>query len=169
MSSVSVPLGLEEIVRDLYHRFAEVERRLQNQKRTGKIHEVDAARGLARVQINVDPETGEPVLTDWIPWQELAMGEIKTHFPPAVGEQVDIQGETGDGTDWMIVTSIPSNKNPRPHNKEGEAMIKVGDNVSLLMTRDRVLFKTPHYRVEAGKVEYQQAGSGAGRPGVPMA
>lgn len=166
-----IPAGWNDLIRDLYNRIAELERRLQNSKRTGTISEVDAAKGLARVEFKRD-EKGQPVLSPWIPWKEIAMGAIKTHFPPSVGEQVDVVSENGDWSDALIETSIPSNANPRPHNKVGEAMIKIG-STSLHMTGSGVTVKTGKYRVEAGKVEYQKSNGNSGegaasKPGVPM-
>ncbi len=124
--TVSVPLDQSQQIADLYQRIADLERRASNKKRTGLVHEVNAQEGWARVKLGEGAD-GKPYLTPKLPWKELAMGKIKTHFPPSAGEQVDVVSETGDLTDAMIDTSLPSNANPRPHDKEGEGVVTVGN------------------------------------------
>ncbi len=121
-----LPNSLERIVAEQMHRIEELERKLENRTRTGTVHEVDAAKGLARVKIDEDKD-GKPVLSPWIAWKEPAMGAIKTHFPPEVGEQVKITSESGDITDAVIDYSLPSNANARPHDKGREGVITIGD------------------------------------------
>lgn len=118
---------LAKILVDQRHRIEELERRHENRVRTGKIVEVDAAKGLARVQIDTDHKSGKPFLTPWIPWKEPAMGAIKFHTPPAVGEQVKVCSESGDLTDAVIDSSLPSTDNQRPHDKAAEGVITVGN------------------------------------------
>lgn len=109
------------------HRIEDLERRFENRERTGTIHEVDAAKGLARVKLGVDEKTGKPYLSPWVQWKEPAMGAIRFHTPPAVGEQVKLVSESGDLTDAIIDSSIPSDANKRPHDKEAEGVITVGN------------------------------------------
>lgn len=117
---------LTELVTDLHREIAELKRRLRNRKRTGKVVEVDAKKGVARVELTEKAAGGKPYKTGWIPWREQSMGKIKTHYPPAVGEQVTVVSENGDLTDSEIDTSVPSNANPRPHDKEDEIVRTVG-------------------------------------------
>lgn len=153
----------------VFKRIEEIERRFENRERTGTITEVDAERGLARVKYGKDPKTGKALLSPKIPWKELAMGKIKTHFPPEVGEQVKIVSESGDITDAVIDNRLPSNSFKRPHNKAGEAMIKVGEKTSILFTEGAILIKTPHARTESAKVEFDNRGSGGGsKPGATI-
>lgn len=164
-----IPNTIAEIILAILHRMEEVERRFENRERTGTIAEVDAAKGVARVKYGQDPKSGQPLLSPWIPWKELAMGKIKTHFPPEVGEQVKIVSESGDITDAVIDNRLPSNTFKRPHNKAGEAMIKVGENTSVLFTDGQILTKTPHARTESAKVEYDNRGAGGGqKPGAAI-
>lgn len=134
-----LPNRLELIVVEQAHRIEELERKLENRTRTGKIHEVDAAKGLARVAFDEDKD-GNPVLSPWIPWKEPAMGAIKTHFPPEPGEQVKITSESGDLTDAVIDYSLPSNANARPHDQVREGVITIGD-MRIHMTGGRVHIK----------------------------
>ncbi len=152
---------LDDIVADLFHRLAEVERRQANHRRPGTVTEVDADKGLARVKLSEDPETGKPFLTPLIPWKMAAMGATKINIPPSVGQQVDVVSETGDLTDATIESSLRSDANPMPAAKPGEGHITSGQT-SIFWSGDKFLVKTPHYRVEAGKVEYQKSGGGGG-------
>jgi phage baseplate assembly protein gpV len=141
-----LPTFLERIVVEQMHRIEELERKLENRTRTGKVAEVDAEKGLARVEIDKDKD-GKPVLSPWIPWKEPAMGAIKTHFPPEVGEQVKITSESGDITDAVIDYSLPSNDNARPHDKPREGVITIGD-MRVHMTGDR-------FHVKAGTIVFE--------------
>lgn len=146
MSTGSVPRTIPGMIRDLYERQADLERRVQNKKRTGTVHEVNAAEGWARVKLGED-ENGKPYLSPKMPWKEVAMGAIKTHFPPAVGEQVDVVSESGDLADAMIDTSIPSNANARPHDKAAEGVITVG-NTRIQFTGSEVRITSPKIVLE---------------------
>lgn len=136
-----LPNTLAEIIIDQRYRLEELERRMENRERSGTIAEVDAKKGLARVKIDTDDKSGQPFLTPWIPWKELSMGAIKTHFPPSVGEQVKVVSESGDLTDAQIDFSTPSNSNERPHDKDAEGVIQIGDT-RLLITGDKVVLKS---------------------------
>lgn len=163
-----IPRSTAEIFLDILHRVEEIERRFENRERTGTIHEVDAEKGLARVKLD-EGKDGQPFLSPWVPWKETAMGFIKTHFPPEVGEQVKLVSESGDLTDAVIDTSIPSNEFKRPHDKTREGRIKVGDKTTITFTEEQFLVQTPHYRVETGKAEYVKTdGGGGSKPGAAI-
>lgn len=135
-----IPRTTPELFASLLDRIEDLERRFENRERTGKVTEVDPVKGVARVQIT-PADGGEPYLSPPIPWKETAMGAIKTHFPPSVGEQVKLVSESGDITDAVIDTSIPSDVNPRPHDKGGEGMIQIG-GTTLLMKDGEVVWTT---------------------------
>ena len=135
---------IAEIIVNQRHRIEELERRFENRERTGTIHEVNAAEGWARVKLGMDEKTGKPFLSPKIPWKEPAMGAIKFHTPPAVGEQVKIVSESGDLTDGIIDSSIPSNQNGRPHDKEAEHVRQIGGT--------RILEKDGEVRIKAATI-----------------
>lgn len=126
-----IPRTLPEQIGDLYRRLAEIERRNRNRKRTGKVAEVDYAKGLARVELST--QEGKTYLSPWMPWKEIASGGIKSHIPPTKGEQVDVVSESGDLTDAVIDMSVPSSANKRPHDgpeaviTKGASRITIGD------------------------------------------
>lgn len=136
---MNFPPTLEGQMVHIIDRLGEIERRARNRKRTGKVAEVDYAKGLARVELS--KQGGVPYLSDWIPWKEVAAGGIKSHIPPTVGEQVDVVSENGDMTDAVIDMSTPSNANPRPHDGP-EAVITKG-SVRITIADDRTQIISP--------------------------
>jgi hypothetical protein len=117
-------MGLAEEFDDMRRRLSELERRAGSQGRTGVVTQVDAANGLARVQLT-DGDT--PMLTGWIPWSEAAAGANKTHNPPSVGQQVKIASESGDLHDASIQGSLNSDANGRPSGAGDEfVLLSVG-------------------------------------------
>ncbi len=113
-------MNIFDTIGELQREVAELKRRNRNRKRTGKIVEVDAPKGVARVELLEKGAGGKPYKTAWIPWKEVRQGDVATFNPPSVGEQVEVVSENGDLTDAVIDASIPSNANPRPHNVAGE-------------------------------------------------
>ncbi|WP_248304600.1 phage baseplate assembly protein V [Breoghania sp. L-A4] len=128
---------------DLYRRIAELERRGRNAKRTGTVSEVDHAKGLARVMLS-EPD-GVPFVSPWMPWKEVAAGDIKSHIPPSVGQQVTVSSENGDLTDGEIDMSVPSTANPRPHDgpeaviTKGSVRIEIADALVKIDTPKAVI------------------------------
>lgn len=137
----TLPATIDEMIVDLYWRTRDAERRARTKKRTGKIVEVDAAKGLARAQLT---EGGQyaPFLTGWIPWREQAMGAMRTHFPPSVGQQVVVQSENGDLTDAEIETSIPSQDVQRPSQSGEEYVLADVGGTRIVVTAGGVTITT---------------------------
>jgi len=141
---MAIPNTLDGQIVWLVRKVAEIERRARNRKRTGKVDEIDHAKGLARVDF------GEGFRSGWIPWKEVAAGGIKSHIPPTVGEQVDVVSENGDLTDAVIDMSSPSNENPRPHDGP-EAVITHGD-VRITIAEGQATVKAPVVLIESPDV-----------------
>lgn len=140
-----IPFTQADIIRDLYNRIAELDRRQSGSDRTGLVSEVNVAEGWARVELGDDPVTGQPMLSPKISWEEPAMGGIKWHTPPKVGEQVRIRSESGDLSDARItVGSVPSDANARPHDKGDEHVREIGST--------RILEKDGEVRIRATKI-----------------
>ena len=113
-------MSLPEIITGLARRVSELERRVGGQMRTGVVSEVDAEKGLARVEL----QSGETTFkTGWIPWEEAAAGSNRTHNPPSKGQQVQVRSETGDLHDATIQSSMNSNAVPRVSGKGDEYVL----------------------------------------------
>lgn len=102
---------------------AELDRRLRNAQQSGVVTAVNTSAGLARVKL-ADGDSGD-FLTPWIPWKEISAGNISTHIPPSVGQQVDVLSRNGDLTDAVIDFSCHSDANPRPASGS-DAVILIG-------------------------------------------
>lgn len=139
---------LPDIIADLYHRIADLERRRQNARRTGTVESVDAAKGVARVRLNEDPKTGKPYITAEIPWKTPSVGATKVNIPPSVGQQVEVVSESGDMTDAVIDHSVRSNANPLPGAKPGEAIVTTGET-TLFITGSKIRAATGTFEIEA--------------------
>lgn len=121
----------------------ELQRRQEGAVRVGTIAEVDAERGLAKVDVGT-PEN--PLLTGWLPWTERA-GGIRTWTPPSPGEQIRLVSPTGDMAQGWIDQGGFSNERVQPHNKEEERRFTVGET-TITETGDSVLIQTPNATVE---------------------
>ena len=153
--------GLSFQIETLARRVADIERRLRSQTRVGKVVEVDAAEGLARVQIN---DGDQPFVTGWIPWEEPAAGANKTHNPPSVGQQVRIFSETGDLADASIQGSLNSAANGRPSvagdefvmAAVGEARIAItggGSEITLTVGESTVTINSASISLSAARID----------------
>jgi phage baseplate assembly protein V len=136
-----IPTTTPEIIRDLYHRIAELDRRLAGMERPGKVAEVDPVAGTARVELGRDPVTGAPFLSPPLRWAEAGMGGIKTHTPPTVGEQVVVRSPSGDIADGYIAQSVPTTDNKRPSDKGDEHVLTKIGGTSIVAKDGRVHIK----------------------------
>lgn len=135
---------LPDIIADLYHRIADLERRQQNARRTGTVESVDPDKGLARVRLNEDAKDGKPYLTAEIPWKMPSNGAVSINIPPSVGQQVDVVSESGDLTDATIDASLRSNANPLPGANPGDGVVTTGST--------RIFFSGSEVRITSPKI-----------------
>ena len=91
--------------RDLAFRVTELERKLRNVVRPGRIFEVDTERTRVRVAYDVDAE-GEPIVTAWLPWLTARAGTVITWSAPSLGEQVLLLAPTGDLAQAFVLPAI---------------------------------------------------------------
>ena len=111
-------------------RIADLERRSRGQSMEGRVSEADPAQGLYRVELADGFKTG------WIPARSASSGALKMQAEPTVGQMVVVRSESGDLTDAAIESS--GFAGDRPHNKNGEWMVALGD-ASLLMTASSIV------------------------------
>lgn len=147
---------LDEIVQ----RIEELERRLANTVRLGRVIEVDAGRGLVRLQVN-------ELETDWLPWTTQA-GEINVFVPPSVGQQMMLVSPSGEpGQGWAVPAGF-SNQFAQPHDQAGEMKVTHG-GVSIFSDGDVLKVTAPKVEVHANEalVEADRLDLGAaGGPAV---
>lgn len=90
---------------NLAFRVAELERKLANVVRPGRVFEVDTERTRVRVQYDVTLE-GEPAVTGWLPWLTARAGVVLTWSAPSLGEQVLLLAPTGDLAQAFVLPAI---------------------------------------------------------------
>lgn len=114
----------------LEKRIEQLDRRLNNTLREAKVVEVDAGKGLAKVEAH-------GLKSGWSPWLARA-GDILEWEPPTVGERVMFISPTGEPGQGVILQGGYSNQFPQPSTDKGERLIKLGDNIAS-MTKDRTV------------------------------
>lgn len=91
---------------------AEMQRRLANLFRVGKVTEVNRTTGRVKVQF-------DGVTTPWLPWQTARAGSVKNWSPPAVGEQVCIVSPMGElGAGFVMAGAINYDAKAAPDTRE---------------------------------------------------
>jgi phage baseplate assembly protein V len=138
---------------EILHRLTELERRVANTVRPGKVVKVDPAKGLVKLKV-AELETG------WLPWMTQA-GDINAYIPPAVGQQmllISPSGEPGQG--WAAPGGF-SNQFTQPHDQGGQMKITHG-SVIIFTDGQKIHVTADHAVIEAGKVDL----GGEGGPAV---
>lgn len=141
---------------DMELRIEELKRRQETGMRVGTITEVDAERGLAKVDVGT-PDN--PLISSWLPWTERA-GGISTWTPPSKGEQVRLVSPAGDMAQGWIDQGGFSNENPQSHNKANERRMTVGDT-TITESGGKVFIETPLTVVKSDQVDL---GGEGGKP-----
>ncbi len=137
---------------------ADLEARIERLFRKGKVTDVDPKGGLYRQEIGLDDD-GNPVLSPWLPYSQVAGGR-KVHSPPSVGEQYLLVNPDGsaDFTQGLGVPHGWSDANPSPSaagdadvatrgstkdtTKAGSRVIAADENAALNIQKDGWLMLT---------------------------
>ncbi|WP_444453123.1 phage baseplate assembly protein V [Rhodobacter capsulatus] len=148
---------LPSIIADLRREVAELSRRQANVMRTGKVVEVDAARGLVRLDVGDD---GAPLLTPMIPWPERA-GARRSWNPPTVGEVMTVLSPSGDLSERSIaVHGGFTDATPAPSGDGDAAVFAVG-GVTITIKGDSVVIEAPQVTVNSPSIDL---GGTGGKP-----
>ena len=86
-------------------RIGDLERRLANMQRPGKVVEVDHAK--ARIKVQCGQNT-----TAWLPWQTGRAGAVRRWSPPSVGEQVLVMSPSGEMAQGYVLPGVYQNDHP---------------------------------------------------------
>jgi len=138
--------------RAVARRFAELEaavedlnRRVANLMREGRITGVDYDRGVATVDMDGLPSRE-------MPWVQRA-GTVKDWNPPSVGERVTVMSPTGDPGQGLILPGGWSDQNPAPHNKGGERVIQADGKIVLNVGTSELVLEPDRMTLRAGRID----------------
>lgn len=89
----------------------DLQRRLANIFRVGKVAEVNLGTGRVRVSF-------QGATSNWLPWMTSRAGAVKDWNPPAVGEQVVVCSPSGElEAGFVMAGSINYDGNPAPDSR----------------------------------------------------
>jgi phage baseplate assembly protein V len=114
----------------LEKRMEQLDRRLNNTVREAKVVEIDADKGLVKVEAH-------GLKSGWSPWLTRA-GDIVEWEPPTVGERVVFVSPTGEPGQGFVLQGGYSDQFKQPSTDKGERLIKIGDNIAS-MTKERTI------------------------------
>lgn len=119
-------IDLNYIVRDLQQRIANVIRR-------GRIHSVDFEQSPPRVKVEYE----KGAVTGWLPWiSGRESSKHRTDWEPlAIGEQVIILSESGDLSSGVVVPSLPDATSPVPSTSPDEHVSRYEDGTTFSYNR----------------------------------
>lgn len=102
---------------EFFKELAAIKQAMQRTFTEGTVHEVDAAKQMARLRIGGTDD--KPVLGPWVPYGQWA-GALKGHVPVSVGQQMTMIAPMGN---WRRATLVPmtfSEQNESPSQKGDE-------------------------------------------------
>jgi len=117
---------LNYIVRDL-------QRRMANMIRRGRVHSVDFEQSPPRVKVEYEKNA----VTGWLPWiSGRESNQHRTDWEPlAIGEQVIILSESGDLSAGVVLPSLPDATSPAPSTSPDEHVSRYEDGTTFTYNR----------------------------------
>jgi phage baseplate assembly protein gpV len=108
-------------------RLQDLERRLENMSRVGKVTDVKFDTEKKRWFVKMeDGDTDKRTFkTDWLPWKSFSHGSISASIPPRKGMAVELRSPNGYPEMGAVEPYHYNPDNPSPHDKEDEVFIKV--------------------------------------------
>lgn len=114
----------------------DLQQRLANLMRVGRVHSVDLEAAKLRVAFGKDNAN----VSGWVPWMTSRAGATREWNPPAVGEQVVLMNPSGEGNAGFAMpggiyrTDAPANGSDAGHieldlPESGAWIIRIGDVV----------------------------------------
>ena len=130
---------------------AELQRRLANLFRVGKITEVNRTTGRVKVQFG-------DVTTPWLPWQTARAGSVKNWSPPAVGEQVCVVSPMGElGAGFVMAGAINYDQQAAPDTRENVEKITLpsGGSYEITVGSTTLIFDNGKVQIVSGGKTFQ--------------
>jgi phage baseplate assembly protein V len=136
---------------------ADLQRRLANLFRVGKIVEINRTTGRVKVKFG-------DVTSPWMPWSTSRAGDVKNWSPPAVGEQVCICSPFGElGSGFVMPGAINSEANAAPDNREDVEKITLpsGGAYEITVGSTTLIYDNGKVQIVAGGKTFQISGGKA--------
>lgn len=112
----------------LERRLQDLERRLENTVKRGKVKDVKFNKEEKRWYIRMeDGQEGDPKYfrTDWVPWDTFSHGTIRMSVPPRKGQAVAVHSPNGEPEVSYAKPYHNTKEAPSPHDKEDEIFISI--------------------------------------------
>lgn len=119
------------VMRSVFERLQEHERRLAGSQWTGKVTEVDGEKHLIRMAIGKDDD-GNDVLSPWLPISQPA-GALKLHSMPSAGQTMSVRSQSGDIEQGVAQPYFWSDDNQAPSTNPNEHKLTLG-SVTITLT-----------------------------------
>jgi phage baseplate assembly protein V len=113
----------------------DIQRRLANIIRIGKIAELDSANARVKVEIG-------NILTAWLPWLTTRAGEDRSWWAPEPGEQVILLSPGGELTQAVVLPAIYQQNYPAPADSENIHRVIYQDGTTVEHDRENKTTKT---------------------------
>ena len=149
----------------LSNRVATLERRVTFGARHAPVAQVDAAKGLVRLDLG-EGDAGR-LLSPWIPYAQIA-GALKVHTPPSVGQQMTYLAPGGDTEQAIALPMTWSNQNESPSQSGAENVVTFGD-VRITLTETAVRIEVGGFVLQVSGEGLAMAGGGVGHNGQDIA
>ncbi|MFL9828924.1 phage baseplate assembly protein V [Rhodoplanes sp. SY1] len=160
--------AIRELIREivaLKTRIADMERRVDNTIRHGKVTDVDPKKQRARIEIG--ERDGTPVKSAWVPYAQFAGpdGEngkgkgLKHHSPPFVGQQLTMFAPNGEVRQAVLLPFTWHEKAKSPSDKGDEHVVawdkmrvtRKADSHVVMVGDAKITWKDGGLDIEVGK------------------
>jgi phage baseplate assembly protein gpV len=147
-------VSIYPILRSIYERLGEHERRLAGSQWVGKVKEVDAKKHVVRIVLGKDDD-GAEVLSPWLPVAQVA-GALKIHTLPSVGQVMAVRSEAGDVEQGVVEPYHWTDENQSPSQSGDEHVLTLG-SVHMKLTGDvlTVTVGGMTMKISGGGVDFQ--------------
>lgn len=118
---------------DLNYIIRDLQRRMANMIRRGRVHSVDFEQSPPRVKVEYE----QNAVTGWLPWiSGRESNQHRTDWEPlAIGEQVIILSESGELSAGVVLPSLPDATSPVPSTSPDEHVSRYEDGTTFTYNR----------------------------------
>ncbi|MGB0468571.1 MAG: phage baseplate assembly protein V [Pontibacterium sp.] len=120
---------------DLHYLVSDLQRRVANMVRRGRVHSVDLQAQPPRCRV----EFQENVVSGWLPWVSGRAGTRKDWEPLTVGERVLVVSESGELANGVVISGLNNTDYSVPSTSPDEHVTRYEDGTQI--TYDRAVHK----------------------------